>query len=33
LKDTQGGPAFADFSLKILLDYWRLWNRAHLFTF
>jgi len=24
LKDTQGGPIFADFALKTLLDYWRL---------
>jgi len=24
LKDTQGGPIFANFALKTLLDYWRL---------
>ena len=30
LKDTQGGPAFADFSLKILLDYWRLLEKSTL---
>lgn len=30
LKDTQGGHAFADFSLSILLDYWRLVEQSTL---
>jgi uncharacterized damage-inducible protein DinB len=30
LKDTQGGPVFADCSLKTLLDYWRLVEQSTL---
>jgi uncharacterized damage-inducible protein DinB len=30
LKDTQGGPVFADFSLKTLLDYWRVVEQSTL---
>jgi uncharacterized damage-inducible protein DinB len=30
LKDTQGGPIFAGFALKTLLDYWRLVEQSTL---
>jgi uncharacterized damage-inducible protein DinB len=30
LKDTQGGPIFAGFALKLLLDYWRLVEQSTL---
>jgi uncharacterized damage-inducible protein DinB len=30
LKDTQGGPIFADFALEMLLDYWRLVEQSTL---
>jgi uncharacterized damage-inducible protein DinB len=30
LKDTQGGPIFAGFALKMLLDYWRIVEQSTL---